>query len=59
VLVVKARARPLTGPFEVDLGWTRMVSMPPSVVTSPGSHETMLREPYVGHVADFMRRALG
>jgi hypothetical protein len=58
VLVVKARARPLTGPFEVDLGWTRVVSMPPSVVTAPGSHETMLREPYVGHVAEFMRRAL-
>jgi thioesterase domain-containing protein len=52
VMVVRARARPLRGPFEADLGWRRMVSGALSVVPVPGSHETFLREPYVGAVAE-------
>ena len=55
VMVVKARARPLAGPFEPDLGWRRMVSGPVSVVAVPGSHETFLREPYVRRVAEEIR----
>ncbi|HKW01048.1 MAG TPA: amino acid adenylation domain-containing protein [Vicinamibacterales bacterium] len=58
VMVVKALARPLLGPFEADLGWRRMVSGPVTVVPVPGSHETFLREPYVRAVAEAIRREL-
>ena len=58
VMVVTARARPLRGPFEADLGWKRMVSGSVSVVPVPGSHETFLREPYVHTVAERIRREL-
>ena len=56
VLVVKARARPLAGPHEADLGWHRKVSGPLSVTCAPGSHETFLREPYVQAVATSIRQ---
>jgi thioesterase domain-containing protein len=58
VMVVKARSRPLLGPFETDLGWRRMVSGAVSVVPVPGSHETFLREPYVRTLAEEIRREL-
>ena len=56
VLVVTARARPLAGPHEADLGWHRKVSGPLSVTSVPGSHETFLREPYVQAVATSIRQ---
>ena len=46
------------GPFDPDLGWTRMVAGAVSVVPVPGSHETFLREPYVRTVAEEIRREL-
>jgi thioesterase domain-containing protein len=55
VMVLKARARPLFGSPEPDLGWSRMVSGPVAVSWIPGSHETMLREPYVREVARHIR----
>ena len=58
VMVVTARARPLLGPFDPDLGWKRMVAGAVSVVAVPGSHETFLREPYVRTVAEEIRREL-
>jgi thioesterase domain-containing protein len=58
VMVVRARARPLRGPFDPDLGWKRMVPGAVSVVPVPGSHETFLREPYVRTVAEEIRREL-
>ncbi len=58
VMVVRARARPLLGPFDPDLGWQRMVPGAVSVVAVPGSHETFLREPYVRTVAEGIRREL-
>ena len=55
VMVLKARARPLLGSPEHDLGWSRMVSGDVSVCWIPGSHETILREPYAREVARHIR----
>jgi thioesterase domain-containing protein/acyl carrier protein len=55
VAVLKARARPLFGTPEHDLGWSRMVSGPVDVSWIPGSHETFLREPHVREVARHIR----
>ena len=58
VMVVTARARPLFGAFDPDLGWKRMVPGALSVVRVPGLHQTFLREPYVRQVAEEIRRLL-
>jgi thioesterase domain-containing protein len=59
VVVLKARARPLFGSPERDLGWSRWVSGPVAISWIPGSHETILREPYVRAVAHHIRREIG
>lgn len=58
VMVVTARAAPLLGSFDAEVGWKRMASGRVSAVTVPGSHETFLREPHVQRVAGEIRRLL-
>jgi aspartate racemase len=56
VALFKARTLPVTSLHESDLGWTRMAVGGVDVTVVPGSHETILRDPYVRALAEALRR---
>jgi thioesterase domain-containing protein len=58
ITVVRTQIRPLVCTYEADLGWGRYAGGGVEVVTIPGYHSTMVKEPYVGILAQRLRHAL-
>jgi thioesterase domain-containing protein len=58
VCVFRARVRPLFRLHEPDLGWRGLAAGGLEVITVPGNHDTMLREPRVRVLAAQLRAAL-
>ncbi|HEY3045173.1 MAG TPA: amino acid adenylation domain-containing protein [Vicinamibacterales bacterium] len=58
VTLFRARAGPLFRFFPSDMGWTGLAGGGVDVKVVPGSHETMLADPYVRVLAEEMRRCL-
>jgi amino acid adenylation domain-containing protein len=57
--VFRARTRALLGPCPAgDMGWRRIASGELSVENVPGSHDTMLRPPFVAALAKRLQRAI-
>ena len=57
ITLFRARARPLLRVCGRDLGWSALAATV-DVTVVPGSHVTMLREPYVRVIADQLTRCL-
>ncbi|HEY1376788.1 MAG TPA: thioesterase domain-containing protein, partial [Gemmataceae bacterium] len=57
VTLLRARAQPLTRVQATDLGWSGLAGGV-DVIDVPGSHDTLLREPYVRVLADRLRACL-
>ena len=58
VTLFRARAGPLFRVFASDMGWTGLAGGGVDVKVVPGSHETMLADPFVRVLAEEMRRCL-
>jgi amino acid adenylation domain-containing protein len=58
VVLVKARAMALSRLSEPDFGWGKMAKGGVEIKVVPGSHDNILREPYVRGLADSLRSAL-
>jgi hypothetical protein len=58
VALFRARALPVSRLHRPDLGWGRMAGGGIEINIVPGSHENILREPYVEGLARALRRAL-
>jgi amino acid adenylation domain-containing protein len=57
VALFRARALPVSSLHTSDLGWSRMAKGGIEINIVPGSHENILREPYVHGLADALRRS--
>ncbi len=57
VALFRARALPVSRLHSPDLGWSRMAKGAIEINIVPGSHENILREPYVHVLADALRRS--
>jgi thioesterase domain-containing protein/acyl carrier protein len=61
VVLFRARTRPLLRLHGKDLGWQKLAKAGLEVIVVPGNHESMLKEPHVGHLAarltDCLRQA--
>jgi amino acid adenylation domain-containing protein len=58
VTFFRARAQPLFGPHEPDLGWERLAAGGVTTHVVPGNHLSILREPQVGALAKILQAAL-
>lgn len=58
VTLLRARAQALTRLQASDLGWGTLAGGGVEVVDVPGSHDTILREPYIGALAGRLRACL-
>jgi amino acid adenylation domain-containing protein len=58
IIVFRARTRPLISTFEPKLGWERYATGGVQVVTIPGFHNDIIKEPHVHALAAAVRKAL-
>jgi thioesterase domain-containing protein len=58
ITLFRARRQPLICSYEPTKGWRRLTSAGVDITPVPGSHKTIIEEPYSGALANALKRAI-